>query len=514
MSDNLVDYLRSDRSWPPMDAAHPFCEFDAAVFSLVTYFPLTYVPGGGCFVTHIPLKDYCELTLWKYKFPSSTPPQIGIGHLNEDDVYTLDKYKGDKFKPELDILKYIARIPRYANVMLEMSRVTNDEWDRDRGPESCAQFGAVTFVLPYKSEGSKIRVITFRGTNGTLVGWKDDLYLALDNFSSMVERRAYDYVSDVIGENSDSKFVITGHSKGGYLAVYSFFRYVSDKLHNGSSYRDLEKQFYRERYRKAVFNFDGPGIKQAEIDRIKSDIGSGCFDRFKGMVVVFAPSSAVVSLLLGESFQERTCYVRSNASGFMQHSLRTWVINREFDFSSRGETGPFISTSQDSFSKAITKSISEFLEVYSGSAEDQVVLKQSIDTIFLILENGTSRHQELPNKEDLLSCAKKLCYQAQNNIPFVETLKKLTDKLIVNLERVFPSGGLEYILAIAILVKLLIQNEGYLGAIHDIFENASLSDEEKLNEVSGLMIEIIIANLRSTIWYARVYMEIRDILSS
>lgn len=523
MSDNLVDYLRYGFFLPPMNADHPFCEFDAAVFSLVTYFPLTYVPDGSGFATHILLKSYCERTLSACRpTSSSTPPQTDLGHLNEDDAYTLAKCGRPNFYPGLDVLEYIERIPRYANVRLEMPRVTNDVWDRDHGPELRAQFGAVTFVLPYEIEGSKIRVITFRGTNGTLVGWKDDLYLALDNVNTKVKDEAVKYVSDVIGKNLDSKFVITGHSKGGYLAVYSFYRYVSNKLLEGSSYEDLEKQFYRERYKKAVFNFDGPGIKRVEIDKIKSDIGSGRFDGFKGMVVVFAPSSTVASLLLRESCQNETqCYVSSNEYGLWQHSLSTWLINREFDFSSRGKTGPFLPSTQECFSEVITKSISEFLEPYSGPAGDQGALKQSIDAIFLILENGTGRHQELPSKEDLLNCFKKLCYRVVDDRSFAAILERFLDVLKTNLENGTMSQSTQKIAAIAalgIVVNELLKSVDVLREINGCFTSDSMSLDQKMERAASIIKRFlgrVRSRLEGALWYFDIYLgKFIDILSS
>ena len=514
MAKNIVGYLRNNQSLPPMNGDHPFCEFDAAVFSLMAYYPLTFVSKSddsddSGFPT---FRDYCERTLGACGGTStSTSTQSNQEFTRIWDGYTLNKYTRPEFKPELDLLEHVKENPRYSGVRLEMSHVINSEWDREHGPETCAQFGAVTFVLPYKSEGKEIRVITFRGTNGTLVGWKDDLYFALDN-NTIVKDKAVEYISNVIKKFSDSKFVITGHSKGGHLAVYGFYSFISNKLHEGFSFDSLKEMFYSERCGKAVFNFDGPGIKQGEKNTFESEIGARNFVTSERMVVVYAPSSAVVSLLLGVSCQnEARCYVSSDASGFFQHSLRSWSIDSSFAFSRETNSRPFLPEDQDDFSKAISKSVNDFLES-NGNTDNQDKLRQSIDAIFLILENGSGRHQELPGKDDLVNCAKKACYQVLNNQPLAEVLREFLDDLIRNLEDSPMTEEMKYIAAIAILVRCLIQSRECLIELRSYFEDPSWTEEEKISMASEVIKGIIPSNFSQTGWYLDVYWGLQSML--
>ena len=76
------------------------------------------------------------------------------------------------------------------------------------------QFAAVTFRLT-----DDLSYVAFRGTDSTLVGWKEDFNLS---FRCPVPSQvaAARYLADVAGR-LDGEFVVGGHSKGGNLAVYA-----------------------------------------------------------------------------------------------------------------------------------------------------------------------------------------------------------------------------------------------------------------------------------------------------
>ena len=152
------------------------------------------------------------------------------------------------------------------------------------------QFSAVTFGLSDRTE-----YVAFRGTDGTVAGWKEDF-----NFSFMDEtegqRLAVRYLNGIKG-----KLRVGGHSKGGNLAEYaSAFCNDQDRI--------LE-----------VYSNDGPGFQEKVIQRDE-------FQRILPKVKKIIPDSSIIGLLF--SGGEEYTVVKSKAFGIMQHDGFTWLVNR------------------------------------------------------------------------------------------------------------------------------------------------------------------------------------------
>ena len=81
--------------------------------------------------------------------------------------------------------------------------------------ETQTQFSALTILLP-----DKTAYIAFRGTDDTIVGWKEDFNLA---FLPVVpaQKMAAEYLSAAAAALPSHPPRVGGHSKGGNLAVYS-----------------------------------------------------------------------------------------------------------------------------------------------------------------------------------------------------------------------------------------------------------------------------------------------------
>lgn len=80
--------------------------------------------------------------------------------------------------------------------------------------ETETQFSAVTFRLP-----NGVYYVAYRGTDETIVGWKEDLNLA---FSEPVRGQlmSVDYLNRA-ADAMTGDFYVGGHSKGGNLATYA-----------------------------------------------------------------------------------------------------------------------------------------------------------------------------------------------------------------------------------------------------------------------------------------------------
>jgi uncharacterized membrane protein len=132
-----------------------------------------------------------------------------------------------------------------------------------------AQFAAITFLLP---DGEMF--IAFRGTDDSLVGWKEDFNMA---FLSVIpsQSSAMLYVDRMAATYPAYRIRIGGHSKGGNLAVYSAAKCAS---------------VHRERIIR-VYNNDGPGFSRAFLD-------SEGYTAIKDRIHTILPETSVVGMLL------------------------------------------------------------------------------------------------------------------------------------------------------------------------------------------------------------------------
>ena len=156
------------------------------------------------------------------------------------------------------------------------------------------QFGALTVLA-----GDGRAFIAFRGTDATLVGWKEDFNLSFME-EVPAQREAVNYINR-IGGQLKLPLRVGGHSKGGNLAVY------------GASLCDMEIQ----RRIGRVYNFDGPGLN-ADVMSSSGHIA------VEPRTETYLPESSVVGILLERS--ARYHVVKSDARGVMQHSPYSWQV--------------------------------------------------------------------------------------------------------------------------------------------------------------------------------------------
>lgn len=157
------------------------------------------------------------------------------------------------------------------------------------------QFAAVTYLLT-----DRLAYIAFRGTDNTIVGWREDC-----NFSFLAEtpgqNEAARYVNRVAGETRED-LIVGGHSKGGNFAVY------------GAAFCDRQ---VREGRIVKVYSNDGPGFNE-EI------AASPEYLSMLGKTLKILPDSSLVGILL--SSREPRKIIRSDAKGLHQHVPYSWCV--------------------------------------------------------------------------------------------------------------------------------------------------------------------------------------------
>lgn len=158
------------------------------------------------------------------------------------------------------------------------------------------QFAAITICL---DDGTCF--IAYRGTDNTLIGWKEDFNLS---FISPVpaQTASMRYLRDVAGLTAGA-IRIGGHSKGGNLAIYAASQCgptIQDRI-------------------IAVYSNDGPGLDDA-------NFMSEGYARIKDRFSSFVPQSSIIGMLL--QHQENYAVVTSHAIGLFQHHPYTWQVSR------------------------------------------------------------------------------------------------------------------------------------------------------------------------------------------
>ena len=108
---------------------------------------------------------------------------------------------------DLELLQAVAESARFGRLGVSFYRSVFV-------PEEETQFAAVAFLL---EDGTAF--LAFRGTDSTLVGWKEDFNMSFQK-NVPAQRLAQEYVQRY-GAATREPMRLGGHSKGGNLAVYA-----------------------------------------------------------------------------------------------------------------------------------------------------------------------------------------------------------------------------------------------------------------------------------------------------
>lgn len=155
------------------------------------------------------------------------------------------------------------------------------------------QFSAVTL----HAEG--LNVIAYRGTDNTLTGWREDLYMSFES-PVPAQEEAVRYLESA-ARSLQGPLLLTGHSKGGNLAAYAA-AHASPPVQARILWIDC---------------FDSPGLDD-------STLASPGYARVRSRMRGFIPQGSVVGLLMG--YADGLTIVRSTGVGLLQHDSFTWQV--------------------------------------------------------------------------------------------------------------------------------------------------------------------------------------------
>lgn len=187
----------------------------------------------------------------------------------------------------IELLTALSASPRFRN--LRLSRYTNEI-----DPQDEKQFSAVTMQLDADTV-----YVAFRGTDATLVGWKEDLNMAF--LSPIPSQKSAMLYLDTLPFPYPKTVLVGGHSKGGNLSVFA------------AAYANRTLQ----QHIKTIYSHDGPGFLTGMLE-------SPFFRAIAPKLQKSVPEYAVVGLLL--EHHENYKIVQSNRSRIMQHDPFSWLI--------------------------------------------------------------------------------------------------------------------------------------------------------------------------------------------
>lgn len=266
---------------------------------------------------------------------------------NSNDSYTIEEIfelfcKNHSLDEIRESKQFTERIALLLEEMVQADRFKGTKvvhYAEDLDKEKVKQFAAVTFILP---DGTNY--ISFRGTDSTIIGWKEDFLMT---FMADTEgaKEAVKYINKV-SKFLEGNLMVGGHSKGGNFAMFA------------SAFCDNVVQ---ERISR-VYNNDGPGFRDEVIK-------SNEYQAIVHKICTIVPQTSMIGQLLANESEQKI--VESDAFGLYQHDAMTWKVTKE----------NFIETELDEFGNFVDVALGSWLEKIDDETRLSIV-----STVFSMIE--------------------------------------------------------------------------------------------------------------------------------
>lgn len=242
-------------------------------------------------------------------------------------------------KERVELAEAMVRSRRFASLSLSSYRSVLDK-------EVEKQFAAMIFSLPELD----YHQLVFRGTDDSVIGWKEDFQLTYSR-EIPAHRSAMTFLEDHL-PNLSGCITVSGHSKGGNLALYS-------AVQSSTALREKISE---------LLLLDSPGL-------MKSLLEKPSYQELKAKMTVVRPQDSVVGVML---YWDRPAQlVAAEGIGFAQHNALTWEVDLT--------TNDFVYVDQPTdLSQRLEETFQEWIETLPNQE-----LKQVCDLVFdTILDSG------------------------------------------------------------------------------------------------------------------------------
>lgn len=231
-----------------------------------------------------------------------------FSYVNLDGISAVTKQKGIGLKKltkefmklhtmkELEADKSFIRLAPF--MMMEMAKSVRfgkcvvRNYVNDIETEAEQQFAAMEIVL---EDGTSY--VSFRGTDDTIIGWKEDFNLSTGVVPA--QKRAIEYLQK-ISEHTDGMLRVGGHSKGGNLAIYG------SVMCKSAHEKILE-----------IYSNDGPGFSREfqELPETKEMMPK---------IIRIIPEYSIIGTIL--EHEKEPVIVASSSKGLLQHDGFSWEV--------------------------------------------------------------------------------------------------------------------------------------------------------------------------------------------
>ena len=242
-------------------------------------------------------------------------------------------------KERVELAEAMVKSRRFASLSLSNYRSVLDK-------EVEKQFAAMIFSLPELD----YHQLVFRGTDDSVIGWKEDFQLTYSR-EIPAHRSAMTFLEDHL-PNLSGRITVSGHSKGGNLALYSAVQ---------------SSTALREKIAELLL-LDSPGL-------MKSLLEKPSYQELKAKMTVIRPQDSVVGIML---YWDRPAQlVAAEGIGFAQHNALTWEVDLV--------ANDFVYEDQPTeLSQRLEETFQEWIETLPNQE-----LKQVCDLVFdTILDSG------------------------------------------------------------------------------------------------------------------------------
>ena len=260
---NIMDYIswRGDLTF----AQSPFNEVDNLILACFSYVNLDRIPA-------VTRQKGIELKKLVKEFKK---------------LHTIKELEADK--------SFIRLAPFMMFEMAESVRFGNcviRNYVNEIVTEAEQQFSAVEIVL---DDGTSY--ISFRGSDDTIIGWKEDFNLSTGVVPA--QNRAVEYMQR-ISDKASGMLRVGGHSKGGNLAIYGsvMCKSVHDKI--------LE-----------IYSNDGPGFSKEFQESPETA-------EMMPKIIRIIPEYSIIGTLL--EHEKQPIIVASTSRGLLQHDGFSWEV--------------------------------------------------------------------------------------------------------------------------------------------------------------------------------------------